>query len=347
MARKKKENNNHKKELSKDDYKRQSGTRDRIPDVIISCEDTESIPEYLNQMVKVLIKSRIITQDSFIIVSHDVLGGTNPSKVLERLKKYKDSNGKTYKDFQHKWIVIDRDIERVNGGGHTSADFNKAIQSAKNVKQDLNIEVAYSNDSFELWYLLHFDYICTPILRDELNTRLIKKLKELNPIKFKDLNEKKIKTKEYTKLIYEELLKLQPVAIRNAKRLLESYVENHNPEKDNPSTTIHKLVEILNSFYPNDSVELWYLLHFMPVDNVVLRNEILEELIKKLKEKNSTVFKDLDITNFKESEYIKLINDELLELQTEAVKNAKTFLNFYERNKYPKLIEILNNIESK
>lgn len=85
----------------------------------------------------------------------------------------------------------------------------------------------------------------------------------------------------------------------------------------------------------------------MPVDNVVLRNEILEELIKKLKEKNSTVFKDLDITNFKESEYVKLINDELLELQTEAVKNAKTFLNFYERNKYPKLIEILNNIESK
>ena len=34
MARRKKENNNHKKELSKDDYKRQSGTRDRIPDVI-------------------------------------------------------------------------------------------------------------------------------------------------------------------------------------------------------------------------------------------------------------------------------------------------------------------------
>ena len=96
MAKRKKENNNHKKELSKDDYKRQSGTRDRIPDVIISCEDTESTPEYLNQIVKTLIKSRIITQDSFIIVPEDILKGTNPSKVLERLRKYKDSNGKIY-----------------------------------------------------------------------------------------------------------------------------------------------------------------------------------------------------------------------------------------------------------
>jgi len=247
MARRKKENNNHKKELSKDDYKRQSGTRDRIPDVIISCEDTESTPEYLNQIVKILIKDRIITQDSFIIVPDDVLKGTNPSKVLERLRKYKDSNDKTYKDFQHKWIVIDRDIERVNGGGHTPADFNKAIQSAKNIKQDLNIEVAYSNDSFELWYLLHFDYICTAILRDELNTRLMKKLKEKNPTKFRDVDKKKIKTKKYTKLIYEELLELQPKAIKNAENLLLSYGETHNPERDNPSTTIHKLVEILNS----------------------------------------------------------------------------------------------------
>jgi hypothetical protein len=251
MARRKEENNNHKKELTKDNYKRQSGTRDRIPDIIISCEDTVSTPEYLNLIFETLIKAKKITQDSFIIVPDDVLKGTNPSKVLERLRKYKNSNSKRYKDFQHKWIVIDRDIERVNGGGHTSADFNKAIQSAKNIKQDLNVEVAYSNDSFELWYLLHFDYICTAILRDELNTRLIKNLKEKNPTKFRDLDKKKIKTKEYTKLIYEELLELQPAAIRNAKKLLESYRGSHNPESDNPSTTVYELVELLNKIVLN------------------------------------------------------------------------------------------------
>lgn len=172
-------------------------------------------------------------------------------------------------------------------------------------------------------------------------------MKEKNPTKFRDLDNENIKNKKYTEHIYEELLELQATAIRNAERLLQSYGETHNPECDNPSTTIHKLVEILNSFYPNDSIELWYLLHFMPVNNVISKNEILEELIKKLKEKNQTVFKDLDITNFKESIYIKPINDELVKLQTEALKNAKTFLNLYEKNKYPKLIGILNSIESK
>ena len=42
-------------------------------------------------------------------------------------------------------------------------------------------------------------------------------------------------------------------AIKNAKKLLESYGENHNPEIDNPSTTIYKLVEILNNLKDKES----------------------------------------------------------------------------------------------
>ena len=40
---------------------------------------------------------------------------------------------------------------------------------------------------------------------------------------------------------------LQDNAIKNAKKLLEKHEEiGHNPESDNPCTTVHKLVEILN-----------------------------------------------------------------------------------------------------
>ena len=106
---------------------------------------------------------------------------------------------------------------------------------------------------YELWYLLHFNPRSTAILRDEILKEVIKKLKTKNLTKFRDLNDENIKSKEYTKLIYEELLELQPVAIRNAKRLLESHGENHNPEKDNPSTTIHKLVKILNNLKDKES----------------------------------------------------------------------------------------------
>lgn len=35
--------------------------------------------------------------------------------------------------------------------------------------------------------------------------------------------------------------------MRNAKKLLESYGVDYNPEKNNPSTTVHKLVEILSN----------------------------------------------------------------------------------------------------
>lgn len=239
--------NRRKQALKEKNFKAKQKNKVKVPDIIISCEDSVSAPAYLNKIVENLIKERKITQDSFVIVDHKVLKGTNPKKVLERLKAYEDKNGKTYKDFQYKWIVIDRDIERVNGGGHSAEDFNATLSSAKNKKSNLNIEVAYANDAFELWYLLHFDYICTPILRDELNKKLIEKLQDKNQYKFSKLNKDNIKQENYTKHIYEELLELQEDAIKNAQKLLESYGNDHNPEKDNPSTTIHLLIEVLNS----------------------------------------------------------------------------------------------------
>lgn len=239
--------NKRKEALKVKDFKSKNKNRSKVPDIIISCEDSVSAPAYLNKIVENLIKDKKITQDSFVIVDHKVLKGTNPSKVLDRLKKYSDNNGKMYKNFQHKWIVLDRDVERTNGGGHTKEDFNIAIQSAKSKKENLNIEVAYSNDSFELWYLLHFDYLDTPFLRDDINKRLITKLKEKNPHKFSKLNKKNIKDENYTKHIYDELLELQETAIKNATKLLESYGNEYNPENANPSTTMHKLIEILNT----------------------------------------------------------------------------------------------------
>jgi len=234
------------KEKNKQDFKRKLEIREKRKDVIIACEDSVSSPEYFRQIINFLLKERKITPDSIVIVPHD--GSTHPTGVLDNLKKFKNRYGKTYKDFEHKWIVIDRDSERINGGGHTAEDFNNAIRNAKNKRSDLNIEVAYANDAFELWYLLHFEYRNTAILRDEIITRVIEKLKELDEHKFSRLNKENIKQVNYTKLIYESLLPMQEIAISNAERLLSSYREDHNPEQDNPSTTIYKLVALLREF---------------------------------------------------------------------------------------------------
>jgi hypothetical protein len=233
-----------KQELEKEAFARQKENKNKIADVIIACEDETSAPTYFRLFVAELIRDKIITQDSFVIADH---GHTNPSGVL----KDKCTSGKTYKDFEHKWIAIDSDIERVNGGGHTAQDFNDAMQKAKKLK----VEVAHSNDSFELWYLLHFCYRDTPILRDEILDEVIAKLKAKNKHKFSKLNKDNIKETNYTKLIFEELVELQDDAVRNATKLLDSYGATHNPEEDNPSTTVHKLVEVLLSLTNNDTLD--------------------------------------------------------------------------------------------
>ena len=64
--------------------------------------------------------------------------------------------------------------------------------------------------------------------------------------KIHNKNKENIKQANYTQLIFETLKPLQNIAIKNAKKLLQSYGDKHNPERDNPSTRVHILVKILN-----------------------------------------------------------------------------------------------------
>lgn len=229
-----------------ENYERENTKRKEVPDIIIACEDSVSSPTYFRQIVKDLIRNKTITQDSFVIPPHD--GRTHPSGVLLTLKEYISEGDKKYSDFKHKWIVIDRDIERVNGGGHTQEDYNKAIEQSKNEEERLRVEVAYANDCFELWYLLHFNYVCTPISRDQIVVDLITKLKDLDAKTFSKLNKKSIKDKSSTEEIFKAIKDKQPDAIKNAENLFLSHGTVYDPENKNPCTTVHKLVKILNTF---------------------------------------------------------------------------------------------------
>ena len=139
MARSVKKDDSHKN--TQDRYSRKKDTRSKVLSVIIACEDEASAPTYFEMIVKGLKDSRVITQDSLVIAKHK---HNTPLGVLNDLLNHK-IDGKNYKDFEHKWIVIDRDAPRVNGGGHTKDDFNGALSSANTKK----VEVAYANDSYE------------------------------------------------------------------------------------------------------------------------------------------------------------------------------------------------------
>lgn len=97
------------------------------------------------------------------------------------------------------------------------------------------MQIAYSNEAFELWYVLHFEFLNTGIPRKDY----CKKLKALLGHKYQKNSD----------TIYDELFDKQSTAIKNAVKLLQQY-DPQNPVEDNPSTTVHLLVQELNRFIP-------------------------------------------------------------------------------------------------
>ena len=176
---------------------------------LIVCEGEKTEPNYFN--------SFRVPKD---VIQIEVKGvGENPSKLVESAKDLKKQE-----DYAQVWCVFDRD-------NWLPQDFNNAIQNAENQ----NFNVAYSNEAFELWYVLHFEFLNTGIPR----TDYCQKLTNLMGKKYKKNSEQ----------IYKELIDRQDIAIKNYKRLLQQY-DPQTPVKDNPSTTVHLLVEELNKFIP-------------------------------------------------------------------------------------------------
>lgn len=124
------------------------------------------------------------------------------------------------------WVVFDKD--------DFVKDFDNAIARAVSKK----IKVAYSNEAFELWYLLHFNFMSSSIKRSDYNKKITEYVKDLTKdpkyVYKKELSYNLIKDKELN-------------AIQNAKRLLAIYGSGCSYSKKNPSTTVYLLVETLNS----------------------------------------------------------------------------------------------------
>lgn len=141
------------------------------------------------------------------------------SNTLELVKEVIKSKSYSKKEFDQIWCVFDKD-------SFNPTEFNNAITTAKNN----NINVAYSNQCFELWYVLHFQELTVSIPRKQYERILDKHLDR--------------EYKKNDKKIFRDLQGLTPVAIKNAKSLLINHIKNIPSDQD-PSTTVHLLVEQL------------------------------------------------------------------------------------------------------
>lgn len=177
-----------------------------IQTFLIVCEGKRTEPNYLRAF-------RVPKQVQVLVIGE----GYNTISLVERAVELAAE-----RDYDQVWCVFDRD--------DCSADsFNSAIKMAKSH----GFRVAYSNEAFELWYLLHFHFFNTGIGRADYIKRLERELGR--------------EYRKNDKRMYVDLLPRQPEAIRNAINLLAGY-EKLNPAQNNPSTTVHLLVGELKKY---------------------------------------------------------------------------------------------------
>lgn len=200
--------------------------------IILACEDKKSARFYFECYFEILKASRKLSGLSCVVATHQ---HTNPTGVLEDLLIFKDLYGNTYKDYDHRWIVIDRDEERCGGGGHTLQDFNEALQKASNNRPV--IKVAWSNPSFEVWYLLHFHYHNTAIDRDQVIVKLNQAMSAIY---------EKSDMGMFSKLSNLKTPQGREFAIRKARQLHDDAKKaGLKPADTNPGTSVYELVEVL------------------------------------------------------------------------------------------------------
>lgn len=135
------------------------------------------------------------------------------------------------------WCVFDMDI-KPDEGATQPEDFNNAILKA----EAAGLKVAWSNDSFELWFLLHFRYLEAALTRHEIYPKIREAWEQQG---FVIESSRDLKGVEFCKDHYARHKDLLGTAIKNARRLHQSYGSRTDYAAQCPCTTVYLLVEEL------------------------------------------------------------------------------------------------------
>jgi hypothetical protein len=192
---------------------------------LIICEGGNTEPYYL--------KSFPVPTNSVIIE-----GACNTkTKLVDYALKLKNKKENIDREV---WCVFDFDI-KPDEAATQPKDFNNAI-----LKAEANgMKVAWSNDSFELWFLLHYQNLVSCITRKEINS-ILKETWELSS--FKKLSKKPNFSKNIYKLLGGDQSSQQLLAIDRAERLHNLYLQRADYSNHCPCTTVYKLVTELNKY---------------------------------------------------------------------------------------------------
>lgn len=208
---------------------------------LIVCEDENTEPAYFRQFIRLFPDETVYLKP--------VGTGLDPQGVVERAVKERDKLAQfSEREVDYVWVVFDKDDAHLSEA--RVARFNEAFNIAEREK----IEIAYSNEVFELWLLLHLRDVVSavPIPRRQIYDDLEAEIK-LHP---NHTNFAYVHGDADVIAIIAEIGD-ENAAIERAKVLLQAYVQT-SPIDANPSTRMHVLV---------DEIRKWIMFYTYEPDN--------------------------------------------------------------------------------
>lgn len=198
---------------------RRQGTRDQIVKFLIVCEGEKTEPNYF----------RAFTERWSEVKEIKVAGcGCSTCQLIIEAKKLREKlERERMVPFDRVWLVFDKDEFK---------DFNKAIAKAK--KEGMNC--AWSNQAFELWYVLHFQYLVTGVDRKQYIEMIEDKVRKAS-------KNKKFEYKKNDVGFYQILQEHgdEDFAFKNAEKLRNRHKGKSNYATHNPRTEVDLLVDEL------------------------------------------------------------------------------------------------------
>ena len=198
---------------------REQGTRAHIVKFLIVCEGEKTEPNYF----------RAFTERRSEVKEIKVAGcGCSTCQLIIEAKKLREKlERERMVPFDRVWLVFDKDEFK---------DFNKAIADAK--KEGMNC--AWSNQAFELWYVLHFQYLDTGVDRKQYIEMIEDKVRKV-------LKSKTFKYEKNDVGFYQILQEHgdEDFAFKNADKLRNRHKGKSNYATHNPRTEVDLLVDEL------------------------------------------------------------------------------------------------------
>lgn len=201
---------------------------------LIVCEDEKTEKEYFEQFVDLFPDRTLYVRP--------VGTGLSPLGVVERaiIERFEleEESKKEFGQDDAIWVVFDKDDADLNDT--TRQHFERAFEIAR----ENEFKIAYSNECFELWFLLHLEKLPShpAIPRADIYTRLQELIKQ-KP------NESNFIYEHGKREIIAKINQFgnESKAIERAEILLQAHSQVP-PIEANPSTKIHLLVKELRDW---------------------------------------------------------------------------------------------------